>query len=401
MNRTGRDDRGLAELDNLIETITVDAYGDDEQFWAFRQAFEDKISVPVDGFVIGEPVSVIEFDYEGNERRGLTARCRRDDGSEHVVSASEIVLPQRSLGASYVAAYRKWQGLDPYPPSATETKLRQHKAKADDLDLTAPIELVVVSVKENAARCRLLDSDRTVTLRARLLWDAVPGTIITVKPNKRWSFNGHPYLSGEVEATRLDAAALDLVPLRLEERGVWKPDANDLVGDRVESIIARDRRLVFEMEQVRPGLNSGIPFSDPIVESNELKEAGYRTDAYRLLMDLCQSDLRCLDAHAHLGDFVFGCTPGEALCHYEVGLRIGELSLGSGFDGLLPWEYVGNRPFLHCLHGFGLCLWRLGRFEETEQTFDRMLHLNPSDDQGVRVLIEDVRARKVWEELKG
>jgi hypothetical protein len=27
-----------------------------------------------------------------------------------------------------------------------------------------------------------------------------------------------------------------------------------------------------------------------------------------------------------------------------------------------------------------------------------MLWLNPSDNQGVRFLVEDVRARKVWEE---
>ena len=41
MSRAGRDDKKLADLDELIEEITVDAYGDDEQLWAFRQAFED------------------------------------------------------------------------------------------------------------------------------------------------------------------------------------------------------------------------------------------------------------------------------------------------------------------------------------------------------------------------
>ena len=73
----------LEALDKLIEEITVDAYGDDEQLWAFRQAFEDDVALPVDGFVIGEPVSLIAMDYDGNERRGLTARCRREDGSEY------------------------------------------------------------------------------------------------------------------------------------------------------------------------------------------------------------------------------------------------------------------------------------------------------------------------------
>jgi len=40
----------------------------------------DRIELPTDVFVIGEPVSVVEIDYDGNERRGLTAKVRRGDG---------------------------------------------------------------------------------------------------------------------------------------------------------------------------------------------------------------------------------------------------------------------------------------------------------------------------------
>ena len=71
MSRGTHDDRDLVVLDRLIEGIIVDAYGDDEQLWAFRQAFEDDVTLPADGFVIGEPVSVVKIDYDGNERRGL------------------------------------------------------------------------------------------------------------------------------------------------------------------------------------------------------------------------------------------------------------------------------------------------------------------------------------------
>jgi hypothetical protein len=53
------------------------------------------------------------------------------------------------------------------------------------------------------------------------------------------------------------------------------------------------------------------------------------------------ADLRCLDAHAHLGNFVFDHSPEEALRHYEVGLRMGELSLDNGFEGVLP---LGRGP---------------------------------------------------------
>jgi len=105
----------LAALDALIEEIIVDAYGEDEQLWAFRQVFEDDIALPADGFVIGAPVQVVDIDYDGNERRGLTAKCRRTDGSEYVIAASDVVFPEGSNGARYVAAYRKWLGLDPHP----------------------------------------------------------------------------------------------------------------------------------------------------------------------------------------------------------------------------------------------------------------------------------------------
>jgi len=99
MNRAGRDDEALAVLDELLDKITVDARGHAEELWALRQGFEDAVTLPADAFVIGEPVSVIRIDYDGNERRGLTARCRRVDGSEHVVAAPDVVFPRDSSGA--------------------------------------------------------------------------------------------------------------------------------------------------------------------------------------------------------------------------------------------------------------------------------------------------------------
>jgi hypothetical protein len=405
MKKTDGDGQRLADLDLLIEEVTVDADCDDEKLWALRQAFEDEVTLPCDGFVIGEPISVVTFNYDGNERRGLTAKCRRDDGSEHVVAACDVVLPQRSGGARYVAAYRRWLGLEPFPPEALATarRKRRHKVAATDLDLSGPIELVALSVKENAARCRTLGSDRVVTLRARRLWDVVPGEIVTVEPRKQWSYAGHPYLSGEVKSVRLDVAALGLVALKLEGQGAWNPDEHywgeedEPIEEWAKPIVARGPRPAFEMEQALPGRDPDDLDSDPIDESNDLKDAGDHGAAHKILTELCEADLRCLDAHAHLGNFVLDHSPKNAIRHYEVGVRIGELSLGPAFDGLLPWGHIDNRPFLRCLHGFSLCLWRLGRFEEAERIIDRMLWLNPSDNQGVRFLIDDVRSRRAWE----
>ena len=90
--------------------------------------------------------------------------------------------------------------------------------------------------------------------------------------------------------------------------------------------------------------------------------------------------------------------PEDAIRHYEVGVRIGELSLGADFSGVLAWGWLDNRPFLRCLHGYGLSLWRLGRFEEAERLFERMLWLDPSDALGERFNFYSVKARKTYTE---
>jgi len=108
-------------------------------------------------------------------------------------------------------------------------------------------------------------------------------------------------------------------------------------------------------------------------------------------MNLLAADLRCLDAHAHLGNLAFDRDPDTAVRHYDIGVKIGELSLGRDFGGLLSWGFIDNRPFLRCLHGYGLCLWRFGRLREAEKVFTRMLWLNPTDNQGVRSELSDVK----------
>lgn len=91
------------------------------------------------------------------------------------------------------------------------------------INLANPVELIVLSVKQKAARCRLRGGAHTVTLRAGGLWDVVPGEIAVVRPRKQWSYARNPYLSGKIESTRLDVQALGLAPLKREERGMWDP----------------------------------------------------------------------------------------------------------------------------------------------------------------------------------
>lgn len=392
------------DVDTLLEDMLVDANGDDEQLWALREGIEDALELPVDVHVVGEPLSLVTVDYDGNSRRGLVARCRRGDGSEHRVAFADIQLRPDAAGAPYLAAYCRWLGVEPLSIKlqSGKVKVRQHKASDDDIDLSMPVDLVVLVVKERAARCRLLGSERTITLRAGSLYGVVPGQVATVQPNKYWRHKGHPYLSGKIASTRVDAAALGLTPLALKEFGQWDPaeeywgEEGEPIEDWAKPMIARGPRPMFEMEQVLPGSDPEDFDSDPILEANDLRDAGDAGGAQDILAKMLDADLRCLDAHAHLGNMKFRIAPRWALGHYEAGVRIGELSLGDDFDGVLAWGLTDNRPFLRCMQGYGLCLWRLEQWEEAEHIFERMLWLNPSDNQGIRFLLPDVQARGAW-----
>jgi len=86
------------------------------------------------------------------------------------------------------------------------------------------------------------------------------------------------------------------------------------------------------MEQVVPGKPEDFDIdTDPIVQAVELKEGGNFAEAFHTLNDLLIADLRCLDAHAHLGNLEFDRRPEVGLRHYDIGRQIGELSLGPDF----------------------------------------------------------------------
>jgi hypothetical protein len=158
-----------------------------EQLCGFRQALADHLVLPCDAFVIGEPVSLIGFGYDGNVRRGLSARCRRADGTEYEVAAADVILSSRTSGGCYLAAYRRWLRFAAASSDTPSRRrpLRRHKVASTDINLNSPIEVLVLSVKDVEARCRLLGSDRAITLRATRLWEVVPGEIVRVRPRKR------------------------------------------------------------------------------------------------------------------------------------------------------------------------------------------------------------------------
>jgi hypothetical protein len=177
------------ELNDLVDQITVDAYGDDEQLWAFRQVIDDEVDLPTEAFVVGEPATALKIDYDGNERRGLTARCRRVDGSEESIGASDLVFPEGSKGADYMAAYRTRLGIEPYPqvPLSKKPKAAEH-----EIDLSKDIDLIVLALKGNGLSCRILGKEHVLTLRPSGFWETMSGEIVTVSPRRKWRCGGGP-----------------------------------------------------------------------------------------------------------------------------------------------------------------------------------------------------------------
>jgi hypothetical protein len=269
------------------------------------------------------------------------------------------------------------------------------------------VDAVVLKVNRQSARVRILAEDGQVTFRSGDVWEYVPGQIVTLVIERRWTWRGDAYASGKIAGARIDAEILGLEPLPLEggelEDVAWHSEPYrdpEPYAPLWRNFTAKSRPS-FEYDGIAWGALPGLDIDEnPTCVAAELVEAGDLEGAREILMEALCTDLRCIDAHAHLGNLEFERSPERAIVHYEVGIRVGELSLPAGFDGLLVWGRIHNRPFLRCLHGYGLCLWRLGRLAEAQQVFERILALNPCDNQGVRFCWEDVRNTRTWEEMR-
>ncbi len=96
-----------AELDALIDEITVDAYDQDEQLMGFENAF-DEANLPCPGIVIGEDVDVLAVSTQNN-RHELIATCQRN-GRRYQIALLDIELDADPDTSRLIAAYRRWIG---------------------------------------------------------------------------------------------------------------------------------------------------------------------------------------------------------------------------------------------------------------------------------------------------
>ncbi|CAN5801125.1 hypothetical protein BH11MYX2_BH11MYX2_21700 [soil metagenome] len=286
------------------------------------------------------------------------------------------------------------------------TKRVQKPAAVKHRDVEQRVEAAVLAAGPIAV-VRIIGEETPLAFRSRDALLLVPGQLATLVIAKRWSAPGMDVAEGHVEFARIDISRLGLEPLALDGPNVENMqevhenyvDPSDPYTALWQRATSRPRE-VWEFDGIAWG---AFPGADPEenlgVDAVELHEAGDAAGARELLHAALVGDLRCLDAHAHLGAWLFDRSPERALVHYEIGTRIGELSAPESFDGLLPWGLIYNRPFLRCLHGYALCLWRLRRIHDAKRMFERMLALNPVDNQGARFCWSDICAGGSWEEM--
>ena len=99
-----------AELDDRIEEIIVDAYGDDEQLSAFACVLDELLGEPAGATAMGQPVELAAVE-DGGARVGLRATVRSSTGRWTValvdITADPVSHPDVAMT---VAAYRRWLG---------------------------------------------------------------------------------------------------------------------------------------------------------------------------------------------------------------------------------------------------------------------------------------------------
>jgi hypothetical protein len=107
-----------AALDDLIATITVDCYNQDEVMTAFLTVFEEEVAAPIGAAVLGDVVELVGYDVRGHDPM-LVARCRRA-GADAWLDLGDVVFEPGTSAAWIHAAYCRCLGLSPHslvPPT--------------------------------------------------------------------------------------------------------------------------------------------------------------------------------------------------------------------------------------------------------------------------------------------
>jgi hypothetical protein len=106
------------QIDALLDEILADAYGAAEQLSSFELAFQESVRFPFAAQIVGIRVDVVNVEFDGDERHGLTALCKQD-ADKYRVSVQDLTPgPAPIETVQLLEAYRRWLGLPPFDGSS-------------------------------------------------------------------------------------------------------------------------------------------------------------------------------------------------------------------------------------------------------------------------------------------
>jgi tetratricopeptide (TPR) repeat protein len=320
------------DLEDLLDEVLVDAYGESEQLTAFEQAFKDNGRFPFPASVVGVSVDVVKIEYDGDERHGLTARCRRE-GEMHRISLTDLVPGPVTLETSrLLAAYRKWQGLPEFRAAGP--------AHSAEPWFYRPVATTPHPVAQPLA------------LQPMGSWDPA---------NQYWGEEGeeiHPLYRAIIAVGPRPEFEMEQVIPGVEEDD-W--DSDPVTNAAELNRVGSDR----EARRILEGL---ILLDERCI------------DAWVHLGNMA------FDAKG----------PKAALELYDTAVAIGEQSLPAQFNGVLPRGLVDNRPFHRALHGLGLCAWRQRRWDDAEAIFTNLLWIDGAHTWDALECLLACRQRQRW-----
>jgi tetratricopeptide (TPR) repeat protein len=96
----------------------------------------------------------------------------------------------------------------------------------------------------------------------------------------------------------------------------------------------------------------------------------------------------CTDAYNVLA--INETSVSKAAAHYQKAIDAFHKNRGAQFfrerSGCF-WGILETRPYMRAMQGYGRCLWDSGETEAAVQVYQKMLELNPNDNQGVRYML--------------
>ena len=219
------------------------------------------------------------------------------------------------------------------------------------------LDAAVLKVNQQSARVRVLREVGQITFRSDM-GEIVPGHLVTLAIERRWAFKGDDYASGRIENPRIAVEKLALEPLPLRDGGVSDLRTGHEPFRKGDPYAPFWRKLTAQprpglvMDPIAWGQFPGAGEENPTRDAADLAQAGRAAEAYELLMEVWGTTfVASMPTRTWATSNSITRHNGRSSTTRS-GCESGSLGLPPGFDGVLLWGHIYNRPFLRCLHGY-------------------------------------------------